>query len=138
MRNVCSVATVRRAEATAGVPEPVLMQRAATALAVLCADLLRSGRGHLRGARVVALVGSGNNGGDALWSLSFLAARGVQASAVGDPSRMHPDGAAAARRLVLRGDPRGALGGPPSAAPPPGPARRWTGSVPRGTDGRRW
>jgi hydroxyethylthiazole kinase-like uncharacterized protein yjeF len=109
MRRVCSVSTVRRAEATAGVAEPVLMQRAATALAGAVADLLRSGRGAVRGARVAALVGSGNNGGDALWALSFLAARGVSAAAVGEVDRMHRPGATAARaagvRLLDWGDP---------------------------------
>lgn len=102
MRRVCSVATVRRAEAGAGVPEPVLMQRAATALAGACADLLRMRRGAVRGSRVVGLIGSGNNGGDALWALSFLARRGVAASAVGDVARMHPEGAAAARAAGVR------------------------------------
>ena len=102
MRRVCSVATVRRAEARAGVAEPVLMQRAAAALAGLCADLLRTGRGRVRGARVVGLVGSGNNGGDALWALSFLAARGVAATAVGELPRMHAEGAAAARAAGVR------------------------------------
>ena len=102
MRNLCSVATVRRAEATAAVAEPVLMQRAATALAGMCGDLLRTDRGAVRGARVVGLVGSGNNGGDALWALAFLAARGVRATAVGDPDRMHAAGAEAARGAGVR------------------------------------
>lgn len=102
MRPICSVDVVRRAEAGAGVPEPVLMQRASTALAGVCLDLLRSGRGGVRGAHVVALVGSGNNGGDALWALAHLARRGVATAAVGDPGRMHADGAAAARAAGAR------------------------------------
>ncbi|MGB7980082.1 MAG: NAD(P)H-hydrate epimerase, partial [Candidatus Nanopelagicales bacterium] len=73
MRTICSVEVVRRAEAGAGVAEPVLMQRAATALAGICRDLLADRLAGVRGARVLALVGSGNNGGDALWALSFLA-----------------------------------------------------------------
>lgn len=97
MRPICSVQAVRHAEAAASVPEPVLMQRAATAVSVVCADLLRGSRGALRGAQVVALVGSGNNGGDALWALARLAARGVRATAVGTPERMHPEGLAACR-----------------------------------------
>ena len=40
------------------------MQRAATGLATVCADLLA----RVYGARVVLLVGSGNNGGDALYA----------------------------------------------------------------------
>lgn len=111
MRSVSAVATVRGAEATAGVAEPVLMQRAATALAGVCADLLRSRTGRVRG-RVVALVGSGSNGGDALWALAFLARRGVAAAALGDPARMHPEGAAAARAAGVQvlgwADPRAA------------------------------
>ena len=96
MRPICSVEVVRRAEAGAGVPEPVLMQRASTALAGVCLDLLRGSRGHVRGAHVVALVGSGNNGGDALWALAHLARRGIATVAIGDPGRMHVDGAGAA------------------------------------------
>lgn len=102
MRTLCTVATVRSAEAGAGVAEPVLMQRAATALAGICVELLQLGRGSVRGARVVALVGSGNNGGDALWALAFLARRGVAATAIGEPVRMHPEGAAAARAAGAR------------------------------------
>ena len=114
MRPICSVAVVRRAESGAGVPEPVLMQRASTALAGVCLDLLRGGRSGVRGAHVVALVGSGNNGGDALWALAHLARRGVATVALGDPGRMHADGAAAARaagaRVIAWDDPQvGAL-----------------------------
>lgn len=102
MRPICSVEVVRQAEAGAGVPEPVLMQRASTALAGVCADLLRGRRPGVRGSRVVALVGSGNNGGDALWALASLARRGVSTAAIGDPGRMHRDGAAAARGAGTR------------------------------------
>lgn len=102
MRTACSVSTVRRAEVGSGVPEPVLMQRAATALAGACADMLRSSRGAVRGGRLVGLIGSGNNGGDALWALSRLAGRGAGCVAVGDPARMHPEGAAAARAAGVR------------------------------------
>jgi hydroxyethylthiazole kinase-like uncharacterized protein yjeF len=102
MRPICTVEVVRRAESGAGVPEPVLMQRAAQALAGICADLLRGRRGGVRGSRVVGLVGSGNNGGDALWALAHLARRGVRGVAVGDPGRMHVAGAAAARAVGVR------------------------------------
>lgn len=96
MRSICAVEVVRRAESDAPVPEPVLMQRAARALAGTCRDVLGGRRGTLRGARVVAMVGSGNNGGDALWALTFLAQRGARATIVGDPEHLHPAGAAAA------------------------------------------
>jgi ADP-dependent NAD(P)H-hydrate dehydratase / NAD(P)H-hydrate epimerase len=102
MRAICSVEGVRRAEAGAGVPEPVLMQRASRALAGVCLDLLRSGRPVVRGASVVALVGSGNNGGDALWALAHLALRGLATTAIGDPLRMHADGASAATAAGTR------------------------------------
>ncbi len=97
MRPICSVDAVRRAEAAAAAPEPVLMQRAATALASVCIDLLRQAGSSVRGSHVAALVGTGNNGGDALWALTRLAGRGVRATAIGDPQRMHREGLAAAR-----------------------------------------
>lgn len=110
MRKICSVEVVRQAEAGAGVAEPVLMQRAAAALAAVCVELLQSRGLRVPGARVVALIGSGNNGGDALWALSSLARRGAGATAIGDPGRMHPAGVAAARSagatVLSWGDPR--------------------------------
>ncbi len=48
----------------AGRPVDTLMERAATGLATACAALL----GRVYGARVVLLVGSGDNGGDALYA----------------------------------------------------------------------
>ncbi|HSK61094.1 MAG TPA: NAD(P)H-hydrate epimerase, partial [Actinomycetospora sp.] len=59
------VADVRRAEAELmeTLPDGVLMQRAAGALAARCARLLCGPYG----ARVVLLVGGGDNGGDALY-----------------------------------------------------------------------
>ena len=102
MRPICSVEVVRRAEAGAGVPEPVLMQCASTALAGVCLDLVRGVRGRVRGARVAALVGSGNNGGDALWALAHLARRGIATVAIGDPERMHVGGGGAARAAGSR------------------------------------
>lgn len=112
MRRICSVDVVRQAEARAGVAEPVLMARASAALAAVCIDLLK-GRGlRVPGARVVALIGSGNNGGDALWALSILARRGAGATAIGDPGRMHPAGFEAARSagatVLAWDDPRSA------------------------------
>ena len=76
-------------------PEGALMQRAATGLATVCLRLL--GRAH--GARVTALVGAGNNGGDALFAGAWLAGRGVRVTAVLlDPDRTHPAALAALRR----------------------------------------
>ena len=100
MIEVRSVAQVRAAEEEAfrHVPEGALMQRAAFALAVSCADLLRERRGLVVGARVVLLVGPGNNGGDALWAGAMLAARGCRVDAIRVADRIHAEGAEALRR----------------------------------------
>ncbi len=71
-----------------------LMRRAAWGLATHTLRELRA-RGPVAGATVVALVGTGNNGGDALWALSFLRRRGVDAVAVPMGARMHEAGLAA-------------------------------------------
>jgi ADP-dependent NAD(P)H-hydrate dehydratase / NAD(P)H-hydrate epimerase len=91
---------VRSAEniVLASVPEGALMQRAAAALAVSCARLLRgTGSGRVTGRRVVLLVGAGNNGGDALWAGARLAARGAQVTAVQAGKQVHAEGLAALR-----------------------------------------
>ena len=62
----------------AQLPDSALMQRAATGLAHAVLELL----GRAYGARVLLLVGSGNNGGDALYAGAFLARRGVQVHAL--------------------------------------------------------
>lgn len=54
------------------------MQRAAAGLAVACAQLV----GRVYGSRVVLLVGSGDNGGDALYAGARLARRGAGVVAV--------------------------------------------------------
>ncbi|MCZ9345560.1 NAD(P)H-hydrate epimerase, partial [Streptomyces sp. TRM76130] len=68
MRTAYSVETVRTAEraAMARLPERALMRRAAAGLAAACAELLGRAPGRVYGSRVVLLVGSGDNGGDAL------------------------------------------------------------------------
>jgi len=86
---------VRAAEApllAAGVP---LMDRAAFALAVWVARELRARRGRVGGARVVLLVGGGNNGGDALYAGAHLARRGAAVLAVLTSTRVHEGGLAA-------------------------------------------
>ena len=97
---VRSVAQVRSAEERAfrDVPEGALMQRAAHALSVSCARLITDATGRVVGSRVVLLVGSGNNGGDALWAGALLAARGCRVDAVCLSDRVHAEGAAALRR----------------------------------------
>ncbi|MFE0734101.1 NAD(P)H-hydrate dehydratase [Streptomyces sp. NPDC058855] len=97
MRTAYRVETVRAAEADlmARLPEGALMQRAAAGLAASCCSLL--GRGRVYGARVVLLVGSGDNGGDALYAGARLARRGAGVSAVLLGTRAHEGGLAALR-----------------------------------------
>ncbi|MDG4763730.1 NAD(P)H-hydrate dehydratase [Solwaraspora sp. WMMD406] len=91
---VWRVADVRNAEKAlmATVPPGTLMQRAAAGLARRCALLLAE-RGGVYGARVLLLVGSGDNGGDALYAGARLARRGARVSALLlRPQRVHADG----------------------------------------------
>ncbi|MFI5487627.1 NAD(P)H-hydrate dehydratase [Micromonospora echinaurantiaca] len=108
MRPVWRVADVRAAEAglMATLPPGTLMQRAAAGLARRCA-LLLADRGGVYAARVLLLVGSGDNGGDTLYAGARLARRGAAVSALLlNPGRAHAGGLAAFRaaggRLVDR------------------------------------
>lgn len=85
----------------AGVP---LMQQAANALAVETARELKArGRHRVSGARVLGLVGAGNNGGDALFALARLRARGAGCAAlVAVPGSAHAEGLEAARKAGVR------------------------------------
>ncbi|MFG2382607.1 NAD(P)H-hydrate dehydratase [Streptomyces avermitilis] len=97
MRTAYSVETVRSAERSlmARLPEGALMQRAAAGLAAACAQLL----GRVYGRRIVLLVGSGDNGGDALYAGARLARRGAGVTAVLlAAERAHAGGLAALRR----------------------------------------
>ncbi|MFD8566415.1 NAD(P)H-hydrate dehydratase [Streptomyces sp. NPDC059639] len=96
MRTAYDVETVRSAERAlmARLPDGALMQRAAAGLAVACADLL----GKVYGSRVALLVGSGDNGGDALYAGARLARRGASVTALLlSPDRAHAGGLAALR-----------------------------------------
>lgn len=90
MRHAHTVAQVRTAEAAllAALPEGVLMQRAATGLATAVVDFL----GEVYGARVLLVVGSGDNGGDALWAGAKLARRGAHVEAICLSAEPHPSG----------------------------------------------
>jgi len=82
---------IRAAEAphlAAGEP---LMARAAAGLAVMVEGLL-----PLSNARVLLLVGSGDNGGDALFAGASLAVDGVDVAIIATGDRMHQKGLAAA------------------------------------------
>ncbi|MFI9763239.1 NAD(P)H-hydrate dehydratase [Streptomyces sp. NPDC051963] len=97
MRTAYSVETVRAAERElmARLPEGALMQRAAAGLAAACGQLL----GRVYGSRVVLLIGSGDNGGDALYAGARLARRGAGVAAVLlSPERTHAGGLEALRR----------------------------------------
>lgn len=79
---------------------PALIRRAAWGLAHHTLKLLKT-RGRHYGSRVVGLIGKGNNGGDTLWALSFLATRGIAIAAVvinTTPDALHVEGLAAFRR----------------------------------------
>jgi hydroxyethylthiazole kinase-like uncharacterized protein yjeF len=97
MRDVYPVVEIRAAEDAlmARLPDGALMARAAEGLAVECSTLL----GATYGARVVLLVGAGNNGGDALFAGAALARRGAAVRALLlSPERAHERGLAALLR----------------------------------------
>jgi len=102
MRYAHTVEQVRAAEQALmeTLPHGALMHRAATGLAGVCMDVLRGAdaRGGVYGARVLLLVGSGNNGGDALYAGALLARRGVSVEALLLGSETHEGGLAALRR----------------------------------------
>src|SRR5690242_14201630 len=92
MRHYYSVDAIRQAEAPllAGLPDGALMRRAAYGLATEIIGELRAHTGGVAGRRVCAVVGSGDNGGDALWAATFLRRRGAAADAVLlNPERTH-------------------------------------------------
>ena len=83
MRGLFTAAEIRAAEepVLASTPEGALMHRAATGLATVCLRLLAAAYGR----RVTLLVGTGNNGGDALFAGASLAGRGARGD--GRPAR---------------------------------------------------
>jgi hydroxyethylthiazole kinase-like uncharacterized protein yjeF len=84
MRHYFSVDAIRDAEAPllASLPDGVLMKRAAFGLATAILGELTARTGGVAGRRVCAVVGSGDNGGDALWAATFVRRRGAAADAV--------------------------------------------------------
>lgn len=95
MRAAHTVEQVRAAEAALirDLPAGTLMQRAAAGLASAVLDLLGGGYGR----RVLVLVGSGDNGGDALYAAALLARRGARVDALLLGERHHQEGLAAMR-----------------------------------------
>jgi ADP-dependent NAD(P)H-hydrate dehydratase / NAD(P)H-hydrate epimerase len=101
MRHYYTVDAIREAEAPllAALPDGALMRRAAYPLSVAVAHELTARTGGVAGRRVCAVVGSGDNGGDALWASTFLRHRGAAAGAVLlNPDKTHKKGLAAFRR----------------------------------------
>jgi ADP-dependent NAD(P)H-hydrate dehydratase / NAD(P)H-hydrate epimerase len=111
MRRAYQVAAVRAAErALMGLlPEGTLMRRAAAGLASVCGSLLARHPGHVYGARVVVLAGSGDNGGDALYAGALLARRGAAVTAITAGPKAHAGGTADLR--AAGGRVTGALAG---------------------------
>ena len=101
MRHYYSADVIREAEAPllASLPDGALMRRAAYGLATAIARELIARTGGVAGRSVCAVVGSGDNGGDALWAATFLRRRGAAAAAVLlNPERAHQKALAAFRR----------------------------------------
>jgi hydroxyethylthiazole kinase-like uncharacterized protein yjeF len=96
MRAAHTVEQVRAAEAAlmAELPEGALMQRAAAGLATAVIELM----GGAYGRHVLLLVGSGDNGGDALYAGALLARRGAGVEVLPVAERMHEAGLAEVRR----------------------------------------
>ncbi|MEE2062104.1 NAD(P)H-hydrate epimerase, partial [Rhodococcus artemisiae] len=98
MRSYYPCEQIRAAEEPllASLPEGTLMRRAAYGLARVVATELHTRTGAVAGRTVTLLVGSGDNGGDALWAGVFLRRRGVAVTALLlAPDRTHPGGVAA-------------------------------------------
>lgn len=97
MRSFYTADEIRAGEAPllASLPDGVLMRRAAYGLATAIAREL----GTVSGKTVCAVVGSGDNGGDALWAATYLRRRGAGAAAILlKPEHTHQKALAAFRR----------------------------------------
>lgn len=124
MRRAHPVEAIRAAERplleaaeASGDPDAV-MRRAAAGVAHHTAALLRSRSGGVFGRSVLLIVGSGDNGGDALYAGAMLRARGCRVEAVLlDPARAHARALAALRRAGGRA--AGFRAGPGAGATPP-------------------
>ncbi len=101
MRHYYSADAIREAEAPllASLPDGALMARAAYGLATAIIGELVARTGGVAGRRVCAVVGSGDNGGDALWAATFVRRRGAAADAILlKPDHTHQKGLAAFRQ----------------------------------------
>jgi hydroxyethylthiazole kinase-like uncharacterized protein yjeF len=101
MRHYYTADAIREAEAPllASLPDGALMRRAAWGLSNAIARELVLLTGGICGRSICAVVGSGDNGGDALWAATFLRRRGAVAKAILlNPERTHANALAAFRR----------------------------------------
>ncbi|WP_159941507.1 MULTISPECIES: NAD(P)H-hydrate dehydratase [unclassified Nocardiopsis] len=108
MLSAHTVSVVREAEHAlmARLPDGTLMRRAAAGLGAECARMLP----RVYGARIVLLVGGGDNGGDALYAGAGLAARGAAVLALLAGRGAHEGGAEALRAAGGRIRPFGGTG----------------------------
>jgi len=99
VRYAYAVRDVRAAEANAlaGAAPQALMDKAASGVATLAIRLLEDSIGRVVGAKVLLLIGSGDNGGDALYAGVRLADRGAAVTALLVGERTHQGGLAALR-----------------------------------------
>lgn len=112
LRQVPSATAAQMAEADRiasnelGIPLEVLMENASHQIAVAARMFL----GGVAGKRIVALAGSGNNGGDAMGALRHLSGWGAKVSAVlsGPVEKLRPLAHGQHDILVALGVPRGA------------------------------
>src|ERR1700704_2132719 len=101
MRHYYTADAIREAEAPllASLPEGGLMRKAAFGLGTAIVRELVLLTGGISGRRICAVVGSGDNGGDALWASTFVCRRGAAAAAVLlSPERTHKAALAAFTR----------------------------------------
>lgn len=93
---------VRAAEAPALAAGRPLMRWAAQQVAATVRDALAETGVKTRAARVLVLVGGGNNGGDGLHAAADLADRGAAVTALLARDEVHPEGLERARRAQVR------------------------------------
>ncbi|MDR3202206.1 MAG: bifunctional ADP-dependent NAD(P)H-hydrate dehydratase/NAD(P)H-hydrate epimerase [Bifidobacteriaceae bacterium] len=92
-------------------PPERLMEKAAMGAATVILRELRLRRGQAAGSQILMLVGTGNNGGDALHAGALLVRRGVAVTAVAASNRVHPagrrafEGAGGRLRTLVEGGP---------------------------------
>lgn len=97
MLSAYTAAAVRAAEQPllAAGRGPELMRKAAHGLAMGVVASLRDRGQGVYGAKAALLIGSGNNGGDALYAGAYLAARGARTTALLTDAHTHPEALAA-------------------------------------------